>query len=129
MSSGSDRFGSRGPTYTRPQDDGRSCDICLSLLVDKQVNKAESVRIEFAQLAESAGLEDCLYCALVYHSLVQHGARIDLDGYSLVTVHARKEKPIFVCWEDIVRGRSVLEVYDTNRECPWRKYPFLLIIG
>jgi hypothetical protein len=93
------------------QDTRQFCDVCLNLYLDYSEEQDPRVRIDFHRLAESAELGGCLYCALIYQTLVQSKADISLEGYTLITVHVRKGKPYFVNWDDQTWGRRVLEIY------------------
>lgn len=105
-----------GPVYSRSISKSsqpvQDCDVCLNLQLESSGNDDDRlVRVDYYRLAERGVYEDCPYCSLIYFSLGQHGASIPETGYSIVSISAAKDQPIFLCWDDARKGRSYLEIY------------------
>jgi hypothetical protein len=87
-----------GYSYRRTKID--ICSICQNVNLEHEAEEGKIIRFNYFHLVESAELEDCIYCSLIYHALVKLGAEIKEDGYPFITVHAVKGKPFFISWDD-----------------------------
>jgi len=56
-------------------------------------------------------MEDCRYCYAIYHAILVVGGSISVDGFSVLRISAKENKPFYVSWEDAESGSSCLEVY------------------
>jgi hypothetical protein len=102
---------SLGHSFRRSVD---ICSICLNLNLEHTPEENQIVRFDYFHLVESAELEDCVYCSLIYHALTKLGAKVKEDGYPFITSHAVPNKPFFVSWDDADAGLTYAEIFTDN---------------
>jgi hypothetical protein len=71
------------------------------------------LRLNVFDLAESADAGDCLWCSLIYRSLIEVGAQLPEPGtQGTATIIANMGKPFYVEWTT-VQQRIAAEIYQS----------------
>lgn len=111
-----------GYAFSRPQFTNAQCSLCHNLFLavmdpsspkQPQGSTPESsrLRLDVFDLAESADSGDCLWCALIYRSLIGLGAELPEPGtIGTAAIVARQGKPFYVEWATM-QERIAAEIY------------------
>jgi hypothetical protein len=112
------RWKGSGPSFLRSSDrtDSIICKVCGNLDLQASTLPRDPKRLDLFDLIESADENDCIWCSLIYRSMLALGAELPqpgLPGYARVI--ARKGKPFYVEWHGGTK-RIAAEIYDNLRE-------------